>query len=255
MCLQLSRIPLTPQYIMKYRKLICLLFATSSVALAQNIGTYEFTANSLAVTDANGGDGITMSSVSTNSLGSLFDNGNLDGTGSVSDFLRLSGPDVSASIGDALSNNEFLSFSVTNHSGEEIALTSVSLDYQKIDTFGLGSYVYSDVQGFDDATNDLIGNFIGTYESGSDASFVTDTIALGSGSYGGSNVADTDFVLSDGESISFYIAFRFNSTSNTRAVDLDNLTLAYSAVPEPGSYALLAGLIAATALVMKRRQN
>jgi len=240
---------------MKYRKLISLFLATSAMSLAQTIGTYEFTSNSLAVTDADGGDGITMSSLSTNNLGNLFDNGNLDGTGTVSDYLRLSGPDVSATVGAALTNSEFLSFSVTNNSGGEISLSSISLDYQKTNTFGLGSYVYSDVQGYDDETNDLIGNFIGTYESGSDASFVTDTIALASGGYDGSNVADEDFVLSNGESITFYIAFRFNSTSDTRAVDLDNVSLTYSAVPEASTYALLSGLFALGALALKRRRS
>lgn len=238
--------------IIKYTPLIGIIILSATVSYAQRtVGTYEFTGNSLAVSDAVAG--VSMSDISLNSfpVGSLFDNANLDGTGAVSDFLRLSGDDTVSGIATAFSSGLYISFNVTNNTGEAITLDSISIDYRKNNTFGLDSALYSDAQGFDDVTADRIGTLEGTYVSGTDASFVSEAFDL-TGGFDGGNIVASDFVLADSASRTFYIVVKQNSTIAGRAFDIDNISVAL--VPEPGSYPLLFGLLA-IGWVLKRRSR
>lgn len=238
---------------MKYIQLLGILVVSATAShAATTIGTYEFTGNSLAASDTVVGIG--MSDVSLNSFpgGSLFDNANLDGTGAVSDFLRFSGDDTESGIATAFSGGLYISFTVTNNTGNSISLDSLSIGYQKQNTFGLDSALFSDGQGFDNTADDRIGTLEGTYISGNDASFVSETFDL-TGGFEGGNIVSSDFVLADGAARVFYIAVRQNSTSTTRAFDIDNVSLAI--IPEPGTYTLLFGMFAVSYIALKRREG
>ena len=218
------------------------------------VGTYSFASNSLNATDANAGDGIALSALNLNSFGDLFDNANLNGTGTVNGFLRLSGNDTSKSLADELSSARYLSFSVTNNSGVSITLNTLSFDYKRNNAFEMDYAVFSDAQGFDNIPADFITSYAGAI-SGTDASFVPTSISLTSG-FEGANVSAADFILTDGASRQFIIALKQNSTSNTRAVDIDNISLTYTSnIPEPSAAALLGGLVALTFALRRGRQR
>lgn len=231
------------------------LFTITGLSHAQTtIGTYDFTANSLAAVDANGSDGITLSALNTHSFGDLFDNGNLNGAGTVSGFLRLSGNDTQNGIATVLTNSLYLSFTVTNNSGATLNLAALSFDYQRRNTFEMDYAVFSDAQGFDSVTNDAIASYAGSI-SGTDSSLISTSISLTSG-FEGANVSAADFQIANGASREFIIAVKQNSTSNTRAFDIDNISLSYTAaIPEPSAAALLGGLVALTFALRRGRQR
>ena len=208
---------------------------TAGSASAALLSTHEFTGHALVATDADGGDGVTVSDLT---IGTGY--GDLTDNGADPDSLRISGDDTENGSGAALSNDAVLTFTVTNNSGNDLVLTSLALDYQATSAFQYSSArVFSDVQGTDAVTGDTIGVF-GRSSGGSDASVVNDVIDLtaGSGEFG-ANVSAGDFTIANGASITFTIAWIDNSGSPTRFTDIDNLQVNGDVVPEPSSLALL----------------
>ncbi len=200
-----------------------------SPSSAVTIGTYEFTGASLAATDADGGDGVTFSPITIGAgFGNLFDNGG-DGNS-----LRISGDDTQNGTGDALTNNAYLSFTVSNNSGDDLALASIELDYDANNPFQYSvARLFSDVQGFADITDDLVGNF-GYEQTAGDSLAGHDVVSLtASSSEFGANVSASDFTIADGSSITFYLPWIDGSGVNTRYTDVDNLlvTAIQSGIP------------------------
>lgn len=211
-------------------------------ASAGLLGTYEFTGESLAITDANLADGVTFSDMNLNSYPDLFDNGS-DG-----DSLRVSGDDGDAistgSTDVAMSNGYYLSFKVTNNSGGVLDLSALSLDYKATNATGSGSNarIFSSSQGFDQVVADTIAS-VGRFSWGSDAAFVTATIDLDdpSNNYGVGVNGNTpsDFDLADGAARTFYIPWLDSSTHFSRYADIDNIAIYGTPAPEPASLMLV----------------
>ena len=234
---------------MFYRKVILPAIAVAAAgavhagsASGSLLGTYEFTNESLAITDANAADGVTFTDISLNNYPDLFDNGS-DGNS-----LRISGDDGDAantgSTGAATAGGYYLSFKVTNNSGGVLDLSKLTLQYKASNATGSGSSarIYSSSQGFDQVVADTIA-WVGRFSEGWDAGFVTATIDLDdpSNNYGvgvnGNN--PSNFNLADGASRTFFIPWVDASTHHSRYTDIDNIAIYGTPAPEPTSLALV----------------
>lgn len=220
--------------------------------MGANIATFEFTGGSLVPTLGAFAttNGITVSDLSTGTLGDLFDNG---GSG---DHLRISGDDAAGSTGDAFTNGAYLSFTVTIPGTVTIDLTGLSADVHVVNAWNWSSSrIFSSVQGFDDVTGDTIGKFgLDAYGDLGPVNQFSDLADPSSNTAVGGNVSAGDFDNLTSTAITFYVPWNDNSTSATRYTDLDNLTIfgVASAVPEPSSAALLG--LGGIALILRRRK-
>ncbi len=234
---------------------IGLALALASPADAALLGTYEFTGQSLAITDADAGDGVTFTDMDLHNYGNLFDNGS-DGNS-----LRISGDDngASGSTSDATTAGYYLSFKVTNNSGAVLDLTSLTLDYKATNANGFSaSRVYASSQGFDNVTADTIAR-VGRLVAGSDASVVNAVVDLDDLSNNvdaGINASSSpgDYNLLNGFARTFYIVWIDDSGHFSRYTDIDNIAL-YSAgaasIPEPATL----GMLSVGALLMLKRRG
>jgi hypothetical protein len=192
------------------------------------LATFEFTGGTLTPTlgDYAAASSITVSGLSTGNYGDLFDNGG-DGN-----HLRISGDDTDNSAEDALTNGTYLSFSVTNNSGEPLILSSFSATIYATNTYNYSNArIYSSVQGFDDAVEDSIG-VLGRSSTGTDAGWAVQTldlVGLGNDDQG-AHIAEGDFVIANGESMTFYIPWIDASNVDYRYTDIDDLSI-FATVP------------------------
>lgn len=219
---------------------------TTATSEAAVVAQYEFTANSLANTAASI-PGLTVSSFSLGNYGDLTDNG-------ASDNLRLSGDDdTDSSTGTALTEGNFLSFSVTVAAGFTMDLNTLSIDTQVTNAFQYSnSRIFTDIQGFDEIVDDTIAS-VGISTGGGAQALTTNTIDFNGGSYQGSNISDADFDGLTDTTVTFFIPWVDNSGSATRFSDVDNVILdvTVTPIPEPSS-AMLLGL-GGLALLRRRK--
>ncbi|MBX3742694.1 MAG: hypothetical protein KF712_17045 [Akkermansiaceae bacterium] len=196
---------------------------------------FPFTAGSLVPVLTNVPPEVTVSNLSIG--GGL----NLSGN---PDALRFEGNDTGTATGTALTNGQYLSFSITIASGTAINLVSLTSDY--ISTVAAGSYsnarVYSSIHGYGDVTADTIGILGKPQNASSSGTNVLSFTNPASNSTVGANmaVAAGDFMNLTNRTVTFYIPWVDNG-GGTAYTDLDNLTLTFDVVPEP-SHVLLGGL-------------
>ena len=215
--------------------------------------TYQFTGGSLTPTVTGLPAGVTASNFSLGkwSFANLSDNG---GSGN---SLRISGADLSTnSTGTAITNNEVLSFSLTIPTGVTLDLTSLTHDFTSGGLAGtefLNARVFSSIDAFDDVVGDTIG-VMGRVANGANSGTAV-SISLAtpdSNAINGANSNNGDFDSLTNQTITFYMPFvRLSGVAATDHVDIDNITLNFSQVPEPSS-ALLGGL-GILALLRRRR--
>ena len=117
-------------------------------------------------------------------------------------------------------------------------MTSITGDYAQISSMNglLGLYV------------DL-GDGNGYNKLGSDIAAATDK------GFDSFTITTAGMQLANGESAIFRFYFGDNQSGAGRIHKLDNVTINGSVIPEPGTYALLAGCFALTAVIVRRRQR
>ena len=214
---------------------------------AQTIVQYDFSTDLSATTeDAN----LTASGIT---VGSGITGANRSGS-SNSLFARASVTHSSnqLSIGNAIVDNDYFSFTVDVDAGYEMDLTSFQFDlgYTRNGSFDgkqFKAYLLTSIDGFVDA-GDIVGSETitvdantgtATYPSG------TTTISLSATQY---------------QDISSTTEFRIYIADNTGGADyvhrIDNVTLngtVSAVIPEPGTYALLGGLFVFGTVLLRRR--
>jgi hypothetical protein len=181
--------------------------------------------------------------------------GSTDGTfGSLSSPAADSSPGNSnnrININPGNNNNRRLDFSITNNTGGDLVLDTFYLDYNPTGNAAIALDLLhfkasynggaDTTSNLDDANNTVIGS-ITTIVGNSGEDMYDVAISLSSGL--------TDNVLANGETAAFRIALPNLGTFNM--VGIDNVAI--TAVPEPSTFAILAGS-AALGLVMYRRRR
>ncbi len=203
---------------------ICTTVPVDKLPEANLLATFEFTGGSLSPTDADAGDGVTVSDLNINSYTTdqLFDGATNNGGGGNGDQIRLDGLESQASTGAAFDVGEFFDFSVTNNSGSALEIDSLRIDYQGTNVFGnFAARVFTAPPV--DVVGETIGR-LGKEDGGSDPLFLTD-IAFLDGTDPGMGKLASAVVIGDGETVTFFLPFTMNSNSDTRFLDLDNLTV------------------------------
>ena len=222
---------------------------TSASLSAATIAEYTFATGSDAATsvDAN-------LSASVFGLGTGLTNSGISSNGNA--FSRASDTTTtSISVATAIANNDYFSFTVDADDGFEANLSSLTLRYgysQSNESFGakdFKAYVFSSVDGFVDA-GDILGHLELTTSDFSNTTTYPGanpnlTVAL-SGAQFQSIATVTEFRI--------YLADTTNGGAYIHRID--NVTLngeVVAVVPEPGTYALMGGLLALGYVMVRRR--
>ncbi|MGJ8657748.1 MAG: PEP-CTERM sorting domain-containing protein [Akkermansiaceae bacterium] len=236
-------------------------FLAAGSAQAAVLVTYELTGGSAIGTDANGADSITFSNLVFNG----FDQSDVtsDTVPGDQDLIQVLGSedvggsnDLNTNLGQAVAANSYFSFTVANNSGLALQLDSFSVDTAYTNSYRAGYGLFSSADGFDSIGADLIASRATTpttFNSFTEVSTTqqTDLLTLAGA---GANVASTDFLLADGEALTFFLVGTQNSSSVTRAWEFDNISISGTTipVPEPSSTALLG--LGGLALILRRRK-
>lgn len=204
-----------------------LLLLASSVCPAQSV-RYEFTGGSMTPTFAGLPAGVTASnfSLGTFTIAALSDNG---GSGN---SLRFSRGDIGTSSATALAG-PCLSFSLTIPIGIKLNLNSLALDFTSAGVKGneyINSRGFSSIAGFDDLIADTIGT-LGRVANGADSGTTTLSLTAPDSNPGnGNNANNGDFQNLTNRTITFFLPFiRDSQTTATDYVDIDNITLTFTA--------------------------
>lgn len=213
---------------------------------AQTIVQYDFNTNLSATTaDAN----LTVGDIT---VGSGLDTAGRSGS-SNSLFARASETDAAnqISLANAITSNDYFSFTVDVDSGFEMDLTSLAFDLGYTRNGGFEgkqfrTYVLTDIDGFT-AANNLGFDTVDVDINGGSLQYPNGTATI--------SLAGAQF-----QGITSSTEFRLYISDNTGSADyihrIDNVTLngAVSAIPEPGTFALLGGLFALGSVMLRRRR-
>ena len=212
---------------------------TSALSYGQSIAAYNFDSGSAASIDSQPDS--TASNFDVSSIAATISSG----TGTV--FIAAS--DTTNSEANAISGNDYYSFTITPDSGFEFDLTELDFGTEfsstDADVTGLeASYVVrSSVDGF---ASNIGSTFIEDFESTSTLSFTNRTVSLSATDF--QNVASA---------IEFRIYTYDNSGAATRLSRVDNviLTGTVNAIPEVNSFSALLGFAAVMAVLGLRRRR
>ena len=152
-------------------------------------------------------------------------------------------------------NQQLLDFRITNNTGADAKLKNISFDFRK-------APANANPTGFQ-----LLYLASGNSELKKGASFaagteMNDLVGIGSDTFAGGiesfseavggNISGTAWIASGGYA-NFRLKILTGNTSASSVMDDFSVTLESVAVPEPSSYALLAGLFACTYMMVRRR--
>ncbi len=215
---------------------------------------YQFTGGSMTPTVTGLPVGVSASNFSLGAftLVNLQDNG-----GSV-DALRISGNDASnTGTSGSFGANQVLTFSLTIPSDVTLNLTSLSLDFT---SNGITGTQYSNTRIYTNLTSNnsanVTTNTIGILgRSSNGPTFGNSTISLAtpdSNASNGTAVNNGMFDNLSNQTLTFYMPWVDSGTDATSYIEIDNLTLTFTPVPEPSS--VLLGGLGALALLRRRRK-
>ncbi len=221
----------------------------ASANLSAQIVQYSFDSDLSATTvDANldatvisGGSGITAPTRSSTDGGTT--------------FVRASDTSTTTlTVGTAITNNDYLSFSVDVAAGYQMDLTSLVFDFGY--TAGANytpdkqfkAYLFTSVDGFVDS-GDIVGSdtiIVDQENTGIQWPGEDTTIALSDARFQGLT-GSTEFRI--------YLADTTGDSNHIHRFDDITLNGSVSVIPEPGTYALMGGLLALGSVMMRRRRG
>lgn len=189
------------------------------------LGTYQFTDNSLTITDANPNDGITFSDINIHSYtqDEVFSAGNQRALDDSLDHMDLNGVESPNGTTSAFANGQYLSFTVNNHSGHPIELEKLTGDFTKSNV-----YLYFQARVFNtDEPDHVVDSTIAKFgpNTGGSGFEQVETLLDGTSPGAGANMVGASQKVSSGESISFYLPFIMNSNSTGRSMAIDNIAI------------------------------
>ncbi|MDQ8206313.1 PEP-CTERM sorting domain-containing protein [Coraliomargarita sp. SDUM461003] len=244
--------------------------ATTASASAAVIAQYDFNSATDTFADSANASGLTAGEITPGTLMATDDGRSTTSTseGAGSYFARwnainAANGSTSAAWGNAQSNGIYLEFTLTPDAGTSLNLTDLHLDvaYNGTDNFRLA--VTSSLTGYNYADRLTIST-----ELTADASSLPNILQS---NLGGIETApdETDADWGQGEdtiidlssatfdNIASDVTFRiyaFSLTSSTSILRLDNVHVNGTVIPEPGSYALLVGILGLTSVMIRRRR-
>ena len=217
------------------------------------LGTYEFTDNSLAITDADIGDGITFSDFNLNNytVDEAFSAAGDLVADPALDEISLNGVESPNGTGTALSDGDFLSFEVTNNSGQTLAFQKLTGDFNKTKVYqNFQARVFTTASP-GSVTDDTIAK-LGAASGGTE--FEEDEAVLnGNSSEAGANTIGVPLTLASGSSVTFYLPYNMSSNSDTRHMGIDNIEIIGVVIPEPAT--CLLGMIGICCFVSSRNRR
>jgi hypothetical protein len=236
----------------KMRRLIVALcvFCLTGLVQAGLLGTFDFEGAGTEVVAKNVAADVIISDLFigyANSAGFTTETA-IAGTPDVindSSIIRIYGNESATGTSTAMAGQKYLSFTLSASAGKVLNLESMSVDVQGHEIWGyFNARLFSDIQGYDSVLGDTIGRFgaasTGSSSSGVSIDWVTYTQDLANplnNAARGANVGENDF--QGIFSVTFYLPFVQNSTSNTRWGEVDNIQISGTVVPEPTTLVLL----------------
>ncbi|CAA6677673.1 Unannotated [Lentimonas sp. CC4] len=227
----------------RYIKVILPLLASFTISQTAN-------AEVLAEFNFDGRDGVSTGS-SMFSIVSDWDNSHAGASSDYSQnahsFRSVAVTAVANEISRALDpsvSESYHSFTVTVaglRAGEALDLTTFAYEYKCSQPLGFDSGVYSDATGFSSLSDQLGGITIG-----GDGADLSTSINLSGPEYKG---------LTNGDSIEFRIYLADTSNSPKRIHNIDDVILTGEKydIPEPDTFALIAGIVAICSMMTRRR--
>ena len=142
-------------------------------------------------------------------------------------------------------NNKRIDVTVTNGTGADLTVDSLFFDLQSVFGSDDGSMTVSHLSSQSDLNDAFNNRLLGTITlSGNDHSTIHQSTV--------STSTMADVTLADGQTAAF--RFQLNTTEAAMGARFDNIAIGSNAIPEPGTYALIAGALALTAVMVRRRK-
>lgn len=230
---------------MKRVVMVMSIFGIVGLAQAGVLGTFDFEGAGMELAAKNVMAGVSISDLQMNQMTVSVRPADDQKTGMTSNWLEIGGDDTESGTAAAFTNGKYLSFSLTNNTGHGLQLESMQMFVGgwNLYTSYHNSRLFSSVQGYDVITADTIGT-LGFSVSSANKTFpaAIDVVPFYDSPWDvnkGANVSETDFAVANGASITFYMPWVDQSGSNTRWVEIDDITINGSIVPEPTSMMLL----------------